>query len=295
MKVNNITDSVNYNGFPSKKDVAFTSFMGNTKNIIRDKYIEPTRAGSMSRNLFVTAAFAFLLSGRLIKSRDNNEKRETLTRDIPTILLAVQGVPFFEKIIAKTIQNKSGFAILNNPNNCKDGIANGEQIKDWYKYDNQLVSGFKGFTERLSSLGGNLKKITSSLSEELKGQLKNFSEDNSKFMEELSNNKTLEQSVEKAFKEDGNNASKQASFKKALPKVAGIVTTLGLIGIFIPNLNIFITEAISKKKKAAASKSIETVKTEQTSSPQEVIKTAQNSSSISKKQTFAYFLGENHK
>ena len=339
MKINNVTAN------NTAKPVAFTSNLGNVGKNILETYIEPQRKGNMSRNLFVTTAFAFLLSGRIFNSRDNNEKRETVTRDIPTILLAINGVPLFEKITAKILQKKTGVAIYSekpqdkglfallidnfqkkntadtSTNSKTLTIASADQINDWYRFDKTLASGFDGFMTRLKDLDGNLKKITSKLSEDIKGKLTNFSSNNDIFMKQLSSkeHKGLKQTIMDEFGKEGNAALKDASFKKSLPKLAGIATTLVLVGLCIPKANIALTEYLSKKKKTADSKPSETVKSTETTQAAEAakveqntavsnpietaktepvttdmqtanMKTAQNSSSDSTKKAFAQFI-----
>lgn len=219
-------------------------------------FFEPLRKGDMSRNMFILTAFTFLLGSRMIASRDNNERRETLLRDLPTFVLAVKGVPFFQNIVANTFQKKSGFAILQNPKNYKDGLASPNQLSDWYKYNPQLESGFDGFTKRLSDQGGNLKKICSSLNENIKNNLQNFSADNDKFVGELAKDKNLQKTVELEFTKGTNKALQQASYLKSMPKIVGFIATLSLIGIFIPKLNIHVTREINKNK--AKAQNIET-------------------------------------
>jgi len=83
-----------------------------------NKLFEPNRMGNMSRSLFLWNCYIFLLGGRFFRSREDekkektsinnekekplfsNEKRETLIRDVPTILAAAYGVPYFEKFVS---------------------------------------------------------------------------------------------------------------------------------------------------------------------------------------------------
>lgn len=245
MKINNAyTSATNYNKYSA------TSFKGASNRIVNSKivkFLEPNRKGDMSRNMFVVTAFTFLLGSRLIASRDNNERRETLLRDLPTFVLAVKGVPFFENLVGKTAQKKTGFAILQEPNNHKAGLASYDQLKDWYIYEPKTATGFKGFSQRLSNQGGNLKKIFSYLSPEIKNKLQNFSNENDKFMSELSKDSKLQKTVAQEFAKSGNKAAEQASFLRSMPKISGFLVTLSLIGIFIPKFNIHLTRQLNKK------------------------------------------------
>jgi len=254
MKINNafspVANTLNKTNNAPRSFTGAGSTVGKSKNFLLD-FIEPLRHGDMSRNMFMLTAFTFLLGSRLIASRDKNEKRETLLRDLPTFVIAVQGVPFFEKIVANQLQKKTGFAILKDPNKYKDGLLNNNQLVDWYKYNPQLDSGFKAFSERLSNRGGNLKKIYSTLGEDVKNKLQKFSDNNKTFMQELSKDKTLHKTVENEFKKSGNKAFEQASYLKYVPKIAGFFATLSLIGIFIPKFNIYMTRRINKENVAA--------------------------------------------
>lgn len=241
MKVYNATPTVNYRPSKTCKNVVFSG----KQNALKD-FFQLGRNGNMTRGLFVANAFAFLLGGRLVTSRDANEKRETLTRDIPTIVLAVYGVPVIKKWVAKQIQKQTGFAIIDE----RKRVASSSQLKDWYQYDNNLAVGFDGFSVRLAHKG-NLKKIYSSLCDDVKNKLANFNKDNHRFMEELSlpKNNDLKRTIQEAFSNPkGNKVFEHVAFLKTIPTVIGFAVTLGTIGIFIPKLNIFITEKINKSK-----------------------------------------------
>lgn len=272
MKINNATPIISNNSNANNKNVSFSgNFVNNMISKGKDFFVLE-RKGPMTRNLFIFNAYVFLLGTRFITSRDRNEKRETLTRDIPTIFVAAQGIPILKKWVAEKIQKNKGFAIMEEGEKPKVSklltwliksdkkemkIATSSQLKDWYQYDEGLHSGFEGFSNRLEGLNGNLKKIYSSLSKDMKAKLANFSDDNAKFKQELSKDKALKQSIEKAFKNPkGNEALAKAAFLKTIPTLVGFALTLGTIGIFIPKLNIFVTEMINlnKGKKAADAK-----------------------------------------
>lgn len=275
MQINNVTPLINNNVTP-KQSTTFTGF--------KDKGIELLnlkRKGPMSRDLFLINAFVFLLGTRLVTSRDKDEKREILIRDIPTIIIAVMGVPVFQDLLAGKIQEKSGFAFMEETGDIskqsgiiaprinqlfgvKQQLVSYGQLNDWYKFDDKLASGFKGFTERLDTQKGNLKKIFSSLNDDIKAKLEaldpKFKEkkfaDNKLFKSTLFNgskdsNEVLNL-VKKAFSEKDNNALKRASWVKTIPTLTGLVLTLGLVGILIPKLNIHITETINKKRQSEA-------------------------------------------
>ena len=253
MKTNNIT--LNSNMVENKKiktaPVAFKGGLGTGKKLFKD-LCELTPDGTMTEKLFLVNACMFLLGGRLLKSRDKNEVRETATRDVPTIFLAVLGVPVIGNLIAKLTQRKSGFTIINKDKSIfsiKSIAISKNKLETMYTYNESLHSKFEGFMQRFDSEGGNLKKIFSSLGDEFKSKLKDFSANNKDFMKELLDKKELKQLVEDEFKKVDNNASKQAAFKRLTSQsFAGFAFTIALIGIAIPKINILITEILSKKK-----------------------------------------------
>jgi len=292
MKINNATPMMT-NVIPqANKKQNNVAFQGNLTNSFKDMF-QLERAGNMSRKLFTLNAFAFLLGGRLLKSRDKNEIRETATRDIPTILIAVFGVPEIEKIVAKSIHNSKGFAVCQPNSKGKMDPASYSQLNDWYKFDDKLESGFKGFTDRLNERGGNLKKIfstVSGLSEDSKAHLVSLSDKNddlikalfevddvktAKSVKDLKDvkNKALLKDLEKAFSCGKNEALSKAKWLKTVPILVGFGLTLGLIGIMIPRMNIAITESINKKKKIEPA-SGDTLTLAKAESAKEEIKTA---------------------
>lgn len=249
MKINNTIPQVN-NNFNTKKAPAFTGF----KKYILDDFLKLQKSGPMTRDLFVVNAFAFLLGTRVLTSRDDDEKREVMIRDIPTIVIAVFGVPAAEKWLTKNfIQPKTGFALTKPKKQTADAVdtVSYGKLNDFYVYNNELHAGFDGFSERLNKFGGNLKKIYSTLGDDVKSKLSAFSNDNKEFLKQLnaSENKGLLENIKTAMSHSDNKALKQAGFLKTCGKIGGFVATLVTIGICIPKLNIYITEALHKNKK----------------------------------------------
>lgn len=250
------------------KNVSFkgSGFQIRPKRLIETLF-SPERKGNMSRNLFIVTAFTFLLSGRLIKSRDENEKREVLIRDVPTFIIAVQGVPLIGKQIAKYLQRKSGFAILDEQKINHDSkwlqlpesimkrketqkvLSTSEQLSDWYIYKDSLKSGIEGFLGRLESKGGDLKKIIASLDlgDKVNGFFDSYKGNKADLISELVKDGRGD-IIKEAFKNPKNKAYEIAEFKRTTPKIAGFLLTLATIGMFIPKFNIFVTHSINKNK-----------------------------------------------
>lgn len=253
MKINNTTpivvpSSTNAPEPPKAKNNA-PSFKGGARD-----FFSLSKKGPMTRPLFALNAFAFLLGTRLVTSRDKDEVRETFVRDVPTILVAVFGVPALAKALAKGIQSKSGIAIMDKE---KSDVMSYDEIKDIYKFDEKkLSSGFEGFSERLSSLNGNLLKTYSSINEDIKKGLSGFAEDNKAFMDKLfdkskESNHVLDQ-IKEALKDDKNIVLKNAMFKKTLTKMFGFGATIALAGLCIPKGNIALTNRLHRNDKKEA-------------------------------------------
>lgn len=278
MKINNATPVVNNNIAKNNQGASFGS--GVDKSLLIkgkecfDEFFTLSKDGAMGRKLFIFNAFAFLLGGRLARSRDKNqvkgqngqpptvmdyirdknEIRETLVRDVPTIVIAVMGVPVLQELFAGLIQKRTGFAIktesgkLDKAGNPKMITAGYSTIEDLYKFDkgNAPQSGIIGFSKRLEKLGGRLTDIYSTLGEEIKTGLADCI-DNKAVIERLSSNNELQNKVINALGKD-NAALKRASFLITAPALIGYGLTLGLIGMFIPKFNIHLTEKLNKNK-----------------------------------------------
>lgn len=292
MKINNVSPIIN-----NDKSVAFKGCeIKPLKEIAKDevkKLLTLQRNGPMSRHLFLTNAFVFLLGSRLVTSRDKDEKREIFIRDVPSIVAAVFGVPFFQKIIEKKLQGNSGIATMRlNKTPEKSDFSKWiavkifkkdvkeldkglkpehssltfNQIKSVYKYDENLSSGLRGFSERLCNLNEavDLKKMYSNLPGEIKQGIEKIKANNNQdFIKALLKDKKLSGKVIEALKSDKNAILKKAEFLKTIPIMTGFGITLALLGLIVPRTNIFITETISKHRQAK--KKLENATTEEQS------------------------------
>ena len=234
MKINNATPIINKK--QSKKNVSFQG-----KGL--SNLLSLNRQGPMCRNLFLLNALTFMLGSRIVTSRDKDERREILIRDLPTIFIAVMGVPVIGKFVTKLIEKKSGFALIGKNNNP---LSYG-QINNLYTYDSDLASELEGYTNRLLKTSDNvkLKNVYSKLSKEIKEGIKSLSDNNTDFIKQ---NKELSNKIIDALKTGSDKILKRAELLKTIPSAASFLITLTSIGIFVPKLNIFITKKVNKSR-----------------------------------------------
>ena len=93
----NVLKQNNQNNNPSfgdSKSIARTAFekLGQACNV-------DSRNGSLTRTMFFIVGTLFMLGGRFFESRDNDERREVVTRDVPAVALSVAGAPTLNKAV----------------------------------------------------------------------------------------------------------------------------------------------------------------------------------------------------
>jgi hypothetical protein len=220
-------------------------FVGNQCNI------EPN--GSLSRIMFFLIGGVFMLGSRFLGSRNKDEKREVLTRDIPGVALAAFGAPMLNSAIAHKITQKTGIPII-----TFDGkrpvLVSQKQITDWYsgfsKLDNPLIN----FAEMLERNGGNISKVMKKLGFENTLNAISNSSDNKTVLAALkeaqTNGSDLFKNLENIIKHiaDENQLLKSAKNSHAGVKLGGILLTAALLGFFIPRFNILVTRKKYKDK-----------------------------------------------
>jgi len=214
-----------------------------------------SRNGSLSRAMFFVVALLFLVGGRFVKSRDNDERREVITRDIPAIALTVTGAPMANKAMAYATTKKTGVPIITLDG--KKGFMNAtfssqKQLIDWYSNlgKNPLVN----FSETITKHGGNLQKAFAKLGFSDKLAKITTATDNNAILNAIKEAqinkteafKTLEEAMQKL--DTNNNLLKFAKKSQAYVKLAGIGITAAILGIFLPRLNIVMTRKKYQKK-----------------------------------------------
>ena len=258
MKINNhCTSATNHNNRQNR--TANPSFGNNIARNTFEKLGDLCNAqsnGSLNRWTFLFVGTVFMLGGRFIESRNKDEKREVLTRDIPGVTLAAFGAPAINDPVARLITKRSGIPIV-----YKNGVYSGfwrngkdkfefasqKQIKDWYsefsKLDNPLVN----FVKTINNNNGNIAKSMKKLGFEKELKAITSATDNDAIMKainEAKSNKTdafvkLEDSLKKVGAD--NPLLKFAKESHAYLKIGAILVTAALLGYLIPRLNILIT------------------------------------------------------
>src|SRR5574344_12035 len=207
--------------------------------------------GSLTRTMFFVTATLFMLGGRFFESRDNDEKREVVTRDIPAVALSCGGAPLINNAIGYLITKKSGIPIVTLGEKGTFGSAkfsSQKQLIDWYsdlaKAKNPLVN----FSETISKNGGNLQKAFKKLG--LTDQLKALTDKtgNKEILEAL---KDAQNSKKEAFTvlensikglTNDNALLKFARKSQSYAKLGVIGFMAALLGYFLPHLNIVTTK-----------------------------------------------------
>ena len=204
--------------------------------------------GSLSRGMFFAVATLFMLGGRFFESRDNDEKREVVTRDIPAVALSVAGAPLINKSVAYAVTKKTGVPIVTLGEKGNLGSAkfsSQKQIIDWYSElgENALVN----FSETVNKHGGNLRKVFKKLGFTDKLDAITDAVENKDILDAIKNaqaNKTdAFNNLETAMKGLGkdNNLVKFAKKSQAYVKLAGIGFMAFVLGFLLPRLNIVTT------------------------------------------------------
>lgn len=229
--------------FGSNQSLARTAFekLGQACNV-------DSRNGSLTRTMFFIVGTLFMLGGRFFESRDNDEKREVVTRDVPAVLLSVAGAPTLNKAVAYATTKKTGIPIVTM--NGGKGFLNAnftsqKQLIDWYSElgENALVN----FSETVNKHGGNLQKAFKKLGFTDKLNEITKATKNSDILNAINNakanNTEAYQKLEAAMKGLGkdNSLLKFAKKSHAYVKLAGIGFMAAVLGFFLPRLNIVLT------------------------------------------------------
>ena len=207
-----------------------------------------SKTGSLTRTMFFLVGVCFMLGGRFFESRDNDEKREVLTRDVPAVALSAAGAPMLNNAMAYGVTKKTGIPIMTLGKNggiLNANFASQKQVIDWYS--NLGKDALLNFSETVSKHGGNIQKAMKKLgfSDKL-AAITNATDNNAiiNAIKDAQANKTEAfQALEKAMKEltTENPLLKSAKRNQAYVKLAGIGFMAAVLGYFLPHLNILVT------------------------------------------------------
>lgn len=213
--------------------------------------------GSLTREMFLAVSFLFLLGARFIEARDNDERREILTRDIPAIAVSGVGALLLNNPVGRFVTKKSGIPITFKNGKTLD-FAQQKQVKDWYTELSTIPNPLETFAETIDRNGGNIQKVMKKFGFE--NEMKAISESvkNSEVINAIknarTNNKTAFEALENLLKNVGvdNKVAKFAKSAQAAVKLSCLAVTAGFLGYFLPRLNIIITKKKVQESQQAA-------------------------------------------
>lgn len=257
---NNSNQNQNVN-FSGKK----TDFIGKCFNWLADQ-CDIDNHYSFKRLTFVVIG-TIMLAGRFFEGRGKDEKREVLTRDIPAVVIAGYGAIKLNEAIADIATKKTGVPIIQISKVKQEGIfaklmgnegkektvksfASQKQIIEWYSNLKSLKNPAVTFAETIHKNQGNLNKVMSiiGLSDEVKNITKKENATNEEIISALKKAKEAKDaSFNKIVDKVKNLGSDNELLKKAKNiqagvKLAGIGLTVGILGYFLPRLNIVMTK-----------------------------------------------------
>lgn len=213
--------------------------------------------GSLTREMFLAVSFLFLLGARFIEARDNDERREILTRDIPAIAVSGVGALLLNNPVGRLVTKKSGIPITFKNGKSLD-FAQQKQVKDWYTELSTIPNPLETFAETIDRNGGNIQKVMKKFGFE--NEMKAISESvkNSEVINAIknarTNNKTAFEALENLLKNVGadNKVAKFAKSAQAAVKLSCLAVTAAFLGYFLPRLNIIITKKKVQESQQAA-------------------------------------------
>ena len=236
--------------------------------------------GSLTRLMFFIVGTLFMLGGRFVKSRDNDERREVITRDVPAVALSAAGAPLINKAVAYAVSKKSGVPIVTLGDAdaplfkfgkdkttgdyrykigrqgalLSSNFTSQKQIIDWYSDFASMHNALVNFSETVNKHGGNLRKVFKRLGFTDKLNSITDATKNTDILNALkqsqANGSQAFNDLETAFKALGkdNALLKFAKKSQAYVKLGGIGFMAALLGYFLPHLNIITTKKKYQKK-----------------------------------------------
>ncbi|MCR4881223.1 MAG: hypothetical protein K6A44_04645 [bacterium] len=228
------------------------------------EFFEMNQMGTLSRIPLLILAFAFVLGARLVKSRDEHERREVLTRDGATVGTAMVGVPILKNWVQRGIDKLTKIPVATEKNKFFAlGDFGFDNIKNWYSKAEFNPEKALGVAKFIKERGGDVAKAFSALGDEgikhLKTILggKEFNSQNiletmeTAYKSGTAETKNAFDAVTKMLSSADNGLAKTAKIFKAIPNTLSLVGITALLGYGIPTFNIYFTR---KKIKAGQHK-----------------------------------------
>lgn len=225
--------------------------------------LEMTPSGAFGKLQLITISILFILGSRFFKARDKHEAREVLTRDASTFGVVFFGVPIFKNLIGGAIDKITKIPTIVKPKNIKEFFMPNDlafsDLKNWYSKADKMPEKVLTMAKNIVNKGGDLVSAFSTLGDEAVTAMKTILKGKELNSKNLLNSLTEAAAVTKNFTvDDGvvkgacdkltqmlsqpNNALVQKAQRvKAVPYLASILLTTGLLGWGIPAFNIMLT------------------------------------------------------
>lgn len=229
-------------------------------------FLDLTSKGSMKRITLIGFAATFLLGVRYWNARNEDEKREVLTRDSGSIVTAVYAVPLLKKLAGALITKITGVPISHGEGgfvknlNPEKGVhvASYGTLAEWLSVKNiesfnGIKGGFAGYLRNIKKLGGDVIKGLSTIDENASKTLKEIA-DALGYKKEITNKNIIGLIITAQNSKDVNIQQKldtlkklfvgdnpflqKASHLKSVTEFGAIAATAFLLGGFLPWLNI---------------------------------------------------------
>jgi len=240
-------------------------------------FCDLTTKASMKRTTQFAVIAVCVLLARFLQARNNDERREILTRDTGMVFTAIYAVPLLKKVASMFINKKTGIPVaygekglLKNINPEKGlQMASYEQLAEWLSVKNVesfngIKNGFAGFCRNIKKLGGDLTKCFSMLDKNSKDTLNDLAKSLG-YQKEITN-KNVVGLIRQAQKSTDKNVLQKldslktmfvgenklltnASNLKSVTGASCIAATAFILGGLLPWFNIQHTKKLYEEKK----------------------------------------------
>jgi len=224
---------------------------------------EMTNKGSFDRIPLFLIGLVFVLGARFVKSRDNHERREVLTRDGITVGSTFFAVPIIKNWISRGLDKASKIPTASdNKKFFSLTDFSMDNLKNWYSKADIMPEQALSIAKNINERGGNIATAFSKLGDETVKNLKTIAGNdlsNKNVLETLENAfkstegsalKTAFNGITKALTPADNALVKAAQKLKAIPNLASMILATVFLGWGIPAFNIYFTRNKLKKDDA---------------------------------------------